>query len=67
MMIRDALALKCGGEAEFFGKKESRRIADSFTEDEILAMLDAAFEVAQNEIYNLNIALTAAYFTSKLF
>ena len=67
MMIRDALALKCGGEAEFFGKKEARRIADSFTEDEILAMLDAAFEVAQNEIYNLNIALTAAYFTSKLF
>lgn len=67
MMLRDALALKCGGEAEFFGKKEARRIADSFTENEILTMLDAAFEVAQNEIYNLNIALTAAYFTSKLF
>lgn len=66
-IIRDALALKCGGEAEFFGRKEAKKIAGSFSEEEILNMLDAAFEVAQNEIYNLNIALTAAYFTSKMF
>lgn len=66
-IIRDALALRCGGEAEFFGRKEAQRIAESFSEEEILAMLDAAFEVAKNEIYNLNIALTAAYFTSKIF
>lgn len=66
-MLRDALALKCGGEAEFFGKKESKMIAAGFSENEILTMLDAAFEVARNEIYNLNIALTVAYFTSKIF
>lgn len=66
-IIRDALALKCGGEAEFFGRNEAKKIASGFSEGEILGMLDAAFEVAENEIYNLNIALTAAYFTSKLF
>lgn len=66
-ILRDALALRCGGEAEFFGKKEARKIAESFSESEILTMLDASFEVAKNEIYNLNIALTAAYFTSKAF
>ena len=66
-IIRDALALKCGGEAEFFGRKEAQKIAESFSENEILNMLDTILEVAENEIYNLNIALTAAYFTSKLF
>ena len=66
-IIRDALALKCGGDAEFFGRKEAKKIADVFSENEILTMLDAAFEIAGNEIYNLNIALTAAYFTSKVF
>lgn len=66
-ILRDALALRCGGEAEFFGKKEARKIAESFSESEILTMLDASFEVAKNEIYNLNIALTASYFTSKAF
>ena len=65
-IIRDALAIKCGGEAEFFGKNESKKIADNFSEDEIMNMLDAAFEVAQNEIYNLNLSLTAAYFTSRV-
>lgn len=66
-IIRDALALKCGGETEFFGYKEAKKIAEGFSEGEILTMLDAAFEVAENEVYNLNIALTAAYFTSKIF
>lgn len=66
-IIRDALALKCGGEAEFFGRKEAKRIAEGFSEDEILTMLDTAFEISGNEIYNLNITLTATYFTSKVF
>lgn len=65
-MIRDALAVKSGCEAEFFGKKESKRIADSFSEEEILNMLDAAFELAKNEIYNLNLALSQAYFVSRV-
>lgn len=66
-IIRDALAIKCGGEAEFFGRKEAKKIAESFSEGEILTMLDTSFEVAKNEIYNLNLSLTAAYFTSKIF
>ncbi|MBD5383835.1 MAG: DNA polymerase III subunit [Ruminococcaceae bacterium] len=66
-ILRDALALRCGGETEFFGKKEAEKIAGSFSEGEILTMLDTSFEIAKNEIYNLNIALTAAYFTSKIF
>ena len=31
---------------------------------ELLAVLDAAFEISANEIYNINAALTAAYFTT---
>ena len=65
-MIRDALAVKCGGEAEFFGKAESKTIAAAFSEDELLNILDVLFEIAKNEIYNINIALTAAYFTSRI-
>lgn len=66
-IIRDALALRCGGTAEFFGRDEARRIAAAYSEAEILGMLDAAFELAANEKYNINIALTTAYFTSKIF
>lgn len=65
-IVRDALAVKCGGEAEFFGKKESKKIAESFSEDELLNILDTAFETAKNEIYNLNLSLTAAYFVSRI-
>lgn len=65
-LLRDAMALKSGCEAEYFGKKESRNIADNFTESEILNMLDAAFEIQRNEIYNLNLALSGAYFISRI-
>lgn len=65
-IVRDALAVKCGGEAEFFGKKESRKIAESFSEDELLNILDTAFEIAKNEVYNINLSLTAAYFVSRI-
>ena len=65
-IVRDALAVKCGGEAEFFGKEESRKIAERFSEDEILNILDTAFETAKNEVYNLNLSLTAAYFVSRI-
>lgn len=65
-IVRDALAVKCGGESEFFGKKESKKIAESFSEDEILNILDTAFEVAKNEIYNLNLSLTGTYFVSRV-
>ena len=65
-ILRDALAVKYGGEAEFFGKKESKKIAESFSDGEILNMLNVAFEIEENSIYNLNLALTAAYFTSRI-
>lgn len=65
-IIRDALAVKFGGEAEFFGKEESKKIAGSFTEEEIMNMLDTAHEIAKNEIYNLNLSLTGAYFVSRV-
>lgn len=65
-IVRDALAVKCGGEAEFFGKEESKKIAESFSEDELLNILDTAFETAKNEVYNLNLSLTAAYFVSRI-
>ena len=65
-IVRDALAVKCGGEAEFFGKAESKKIADNFSEDELLNILDTAFEIAKNEVYNLNLSLTAAYFVSRI-
>lgn len=64
-MIRDALAVRSGCGAEFFGKKESAAIAESFSEEEILNMLDAAFELSKNEIYNLNLALSQTYFVSR--
>lgn len=66
-ILRDALAVRVGGAEEFFCKKEARAIAAAFTESEIINMLDTAFELERNEIYNLNLALSGAYFTSKIF
>ncbi len=66
-ILRDALALKCGGEAISFGKNEAAGIAKAFSEEFILSMLDSVFEVSANSSYNLNLALTTAYLTSRLF
>lgn len=66
-ILRDALALRVGGEAEFFCRKEARTIAAAFSESEIMNMLEAAFELERNELYNLNLALSGVYFTSKIF
>lgn len=66
-ILRDALSIRCGGEGFSFGKDEAKRIAAVFSEDFILAMLDAVFEVNGNSRYNLNLALTTSYLTSKLF
>lgn len=65
-ILRDALALKYGGDAEFFAKAEAKRIAEAFSEEEIMNMLDTMVEIAKNEIYNLNLSLTAAYFVSRV-
>lgn len=65
-ILRDALALKYGCEAEFFGKAESKKIAETFSEEEILHMLDTRVELAKNEVFNLNLQLTVAYYVSSV-
>lgn len=65
-ILRDAMAVKAGAETEFFAVKESREIAARYSEDDILNMLDTAFEIAKNEQINLNLALTAEYFAGCL-
>lgn len=66
-ILRDALALRVGNEAEFFCKKEARAIASAYSENEIMNMLDAAFELEKNEQYNLNLPLSSVYFVSRIF
>lgn len=66
-ILRDALAVKCNNEPEFLAKDESRRIAGAYSTEQLLTMLDASFEVEQNAVYNLNLALTVAYFMSRAF
>lgn len=65
-ILRDALALKLGGEAEFFAKAEAKKIAEALSEEEILRALGVRVELAKNEVYNLNLQLTAAYFVSRV-
>lgn len=64
--VRDALAIKYGERSEFFRKKEAEKIADKFSEEEIVNMLDTLFELERNEIYNLNLALSGVYLTSRI-
>lgn len=66
-ILRDALALKEGCETEFFCKKEARAVASAYSENEIMNMLDAAFELEKNEQYNLNLSLSSVYFVSRIF
>lgn len=65
-ILRDALAVRLGGGEEFCCKKEARSIAAAFSEEKIMCMLDAAFELERNEHYNLNLPLSGAYFTSRI-
>lgn len=66
-ILRDALALRCGGTATSCGRQEAKGIAGAFSEDAILNMLERTFEVSANGQLNLNLALSAAYLTSGLF
>lgn len=63
-VFRDAMAVKYGEPPESFDKVSAEKIAASFSEEEILKMSDAVFEMSSNEIYNLNTALGASYFIS---
>ena len=63
-IFRDALAVKTGAECEFSEKNTAKKAAENYSEEELMAVLDAVYEISANEIYNLNPALTAAYFTT---
>ncbi len=65
-ILRDALALRCGGTASSCGKKEAEAIAKTHSEQQILDMLDAVFKATADSSLNLNMALTATYLTTKL-
>lgn len=63
-IFRDALAVKTGAECEFSEKNTARKAAENYSEEELLAILDAVYEISANEIYNIKPELTAAYFTT---
>lgn len=66
-ILRDALAINNGAQPEFLAKDEARQIANAYSTEQLLQMLDTAFEIEQNTIYNLNLALTVTYFMSRAF
>lgn len=66
-ILRDALAVGSGCEPEYLARDEARQIARSYSREQLLDMLDAAFEIERNAVYNLNMPLTAAYFMSRAF
>ncbi|MCH5196494.1 MAG: hypothetical protein J1F28_07260 [Oscillospiraceae bacterium] len=61
-VFRDAIAIKYGQTAENIDKESAGKIAENFSDAEITHMSDAVFEISSNEIYNVNPALSAAYF-----
>ncbi len=66
-ILRDALAVRNGGEPESLAKDESRRIAQAYSNEQLVAMLDAAIEVEGDALCNINAALTVSYFMSRAF
>ena len=65
--LRDALAAGCGAEITSYVKKEALGIAHAFSPEEILHMLDVIFEANEHAQLNLNLSLTAAFITSRMF
>lgn len=66
-IIRSALSIRCGAAAEGLAAKESKTLAAVFSEEQLLAMLDAIFDITDGLVLNPNIALTAAQLSAKLF
>ncbi|MBQ9948352.1 MAG: hypothetical protein IJO91_08180 [Oscillospiraceae bacterium] len=64
-ILRDALAARCGAVLTSCGREEAKAVAKSHNEEQILSMLDAVFEAAEDSALNLNLSLTASYLTSK--
>ena len=66
-ILRDALVIRCGGNAESCGKTEAADIAKAYNEQDIIRMLEAIMDVGENTLLNLNMQLTTAYLTARLF
>ena len=66
-ILRDALVIRCGGNAESCGKTEAADIAKVYNEQDIIRMLEAIMDVGENTLLNLNMQLTTAYLTARLF
>ena len=66
-ILRDALASRCGAPLSSCGKGEAQAIAAAYNEADITNMLDELFKVISHRDYNINLALSASYLTSKLF
>ncbi len=65
-ILRDALAVRAGGELCSCGKTEAKAVAGAYDERTISTMLDKIFEVSSAGALNLNLALCSAYLTSGL-
>lgn len=65
-ILRDALAVRAGGDLCSCGKAEAKAVAKVFDEAAVAAMLDKIFEVNSAGALNLNLALCSAYLTSGL-
>ncbi|MBQ4166331.1 MAG: hypothetical protein IJD85_08420 [Oscillospiraceae bacterium] len=65
-ILRDALSCRCGGELSSCAKQQAKRLAEVYSEEQLLDMLDAVFKVTADAGFNINMALTASYLTSKL-
>lgn len=65
-ILRDALAVRAGGELCSCGKTEAKAVAKVYDEAAVTAMLDKVFEVNSAGALNLNLALCSAYLTSGL-
>lgn len=65
-ILRDALAVRAGGELCSCGKTEAKAVAEVYDEAAVTAMLDKVFEVNSAGALNLNLALCSVYLTSGL-
>lgn len=66
-ILRDAMAISEGAGPESSDDGQARAIAANYTEEQIMRMLETIFEIAGNEELNLNLALSAEYFTGCIF
>lgn len=66
-ILRDAIAVRTGGELYSCGKAEAKKTAEVFDEAALVGMLEVIFETNERAaLLNLNLSLCSAYITSKV-